>query len=285
MKHVKRLIMIKQMLSFMPHGGKKPKIVLHVGMHKTGTTFLQWNVFHYIDANYLWHVFYKSWLKDFFTVKKEIDYENVKQKFQRILRSDKLNIISEENIYTYQFSKFDDRFLRLERIKKIFPEAKIIFGTRKKEENLISWYVEYVADGGVLDYNGFLEKHLNADKLDYEPYIKKLNELYEKENVFVYSMEELRKDQDYLIKRICKFINVETPKKYRHEPARVGYGPNLLKISLFVNRFFKTPLNEKGVIPCWGPILPQNVFFHSFIFRKLPRKKMTIEDLKNLKIL
>jgi len=285
MKYVKRLITIKQMLAVMPEEGKKPEIVLHVGMHKTGTTFLQWNVFHFIDANYLWHVFYKSWLKDLLNISKDVDYERIKHKLKKILSTEKVNIISEENIYTYQFTKEDDRFARLERIKKVFPKAKIIFGTRKKEENLVSWYVEYVADGGVLDYHGFLEKHMNLDKLDYEPYIKKLIELYGKENVFVYSMDELRKDQDLLIKKICKFIDVESPKKYRHEPARVGYGLNLLKISLFLNRFFKTPLNKKGVIPCWGPILPQNIIFHSFIFRRLPRKKITIEDIKNLKTL
>jgi len=264
---------------------KKPEIILHVGMHKTGTTFLQWNVFHYVDANYLWHIFYKSWLRDLLNMKKEVDYQKIKNKLSTVLSTKKVNIFSEENIYTYQFSKIDNRYKRLERIKKVFPEAKIIFGTRKKEENLVSWYVEYVAVGGVLDFQGFLENHLNQDKFDYEPYIKKLIEYYGKENVFVYSLDELRKEQEKVVHNMCKFMKVDTPKKYRKKPARVGYGLRVLKVSLFLNKFFKTPVNTQGIIPWWGPILPQNIFFHSFIFRNLPKKKVRIEDLKKLKII
>jgi len=272
------------MLTLILVSAKKPEVVLHVGMHKTGTTFLQWNVFHYVDANYLWHVFYKSWLKDLLNPQKEVDYEKIRSKLSRILRNDKVNILSEENIYTYQFTKEDDRFVRLERIKQVFPEAKIIIGTRKEEQNLVSWYIEYVAVGGILDFQGFLDRFMNMEKLNYESYIKKLIEYNSKENVFIYTMEDLRKDQGRLVKRICGFMNVDPPKHYRAKPARTSYGPRALKISLFLNRFFKTPVNQKGLIPCWGPILPQNIIFHSFLTKLFPKEKITLNDLKNLKI-
>ena len=268
----------------MNKSNKKPEIILHIGMHKTGTTFLQWNVFHFVNANYLWHIFYKSWLKDLLNINKKVDYDKIKNKLSSTLKKDKINIISEENIYTYQFSKKDDRFILLDRLKKVFPEAKIIIGTRKKEENLVSWYVEYVAVGGILDFQGFLDKHMNLKKLDYEPYIDKLIKYYGKENVFVYTLDELRKNQDAVVRNLCKFMNVEPPKKYRKKPARVGYGIRALKISLFLNRFFKTPVNEKGIIPWWGPILPQNIIFHSFIVKLFSKKKITLEYLKNMKL-
>ena len=262
--------------------GKKPEILLHVGMHKTGTTFFQWNVFHYLNVNYLWHVFYRSWCRDLLDPTKKIDTKKIKENFSRILRTDKINLITEENIYTYQFSKEDDRFVLLDRIKQVFPDAKVIFGTRNKDENLVSWYVEYVAVGGVLDFQGFLDKHMNLEKLDYEPYVKKLIEYYGKENVFVYSLEELKNNQDLVVKKMCRFMNVDVPKTYRAKPARVGYGQGILKVSLFLNRFFKTPLNKKGIIPWWGPILPQNVLFHSFIVKHIPQRKITMDYLKKL---
>ncbi|MCK5636698.1 MAG: hypothetical protein KAH91_04685, partial [Thermoplasmatales archaeon] len=52
----------------------------------------------------------------------------------------------------------------------------------------------------------------------------------------------------------------------------------------FLNRFFKTRVNEYGIIPFWGPILPQNVVFHSFLVKYFPQKKITIDDLISLKI-
>jgi len=279
---MERLIISFVLFTIMPKTREKQEIILHVGMHKTGTTFFQWNVFHYLDINYLWHVFYKSWSKDLLDPSKKVDIEKIKENFSKILNKDKINLITEENIYTYQFSKEDDRFIILDRIKQVFPEAKIIFGTRKRDENLISWYVEYVAVGGILDFQGFLDKHMNLEKLNYEPYIKKLKDYYGEKNVFVYSLEELKKNQGQVVKKMCEFMNVNIPKKYRSKPARVGYGQGILKLSLFLNRFFKTPLNKKGIIPCWGPILPQNILFHSFIVRFIPQKRITLEFLKNL---
>ena len=263
---------------------KKPEIILHVGMHKTGTTFFQWNVFPFVNANYLWHIFYRSWLKDVLNLKKEPDYEKIKEKLSNVLSNEKINIISEENIYTYQFTKDDDRFKRLDRIKKIFPEAKIIFGHRKKEDSLVSWYVEYVAVGGTLDFQGFLDNYMNMDKLDYMPYVKKLYDYYGKENVFIHRLDDLRKNQDKLVKDMCKFMGVNPPKQYRKKPARVGYGQRGLKLSLFLNRIFKTPVNPKGLIPCWGPVLPQNIILHSKFIKLFKKKKVTLEYLKEMKI-
>ena len=65
----------------MPKPSRRPEIILHVGMHKTGTTFFQWNVFHYLNANYLWHVFYRSWAKDLLDPSKKIDIKKIKEKF------------------------------------------------------------------------------------------------------------------------------------------------------------------------------------------------------------
>jgi len=278
------LIISITLFAVMPKPSNKTEIILHVGMHKTGTTFFQWNVFHFLNVNYLWHVFYRSWSKDLLDPSKKIDIKKIRDNFSKILRKDKINLITEENIYTYQFSKEDDRFILLDRINQVFPEAKIIFGTRNKDENLISWYVEYVAVGGVLGFQGFLDKHMNLEKLDYEPYVKKLIEYYRKENVFVYSLEELKNNQDLVVKKMCKFMNVDVPKVYRAKPARVGYGQGILKVSLFLNRFFKTPLNKKGIIPWWGPILPQNILFHSFLAKRIPQKNVTLDFLKKLKI-
>jgi hypothetical protein len=57
-----------------------------------------------------------------------------------------------------------------------------------------------------------------------------------------------------------------------------------LKISLFLNRFFKTPVHPEGIIPWWGPILPQNIIFHSKIMKFFPKRKVKRKDLENLKI-
>jgi hypothetical protein len=200
------------------------------------------------------------------------------------LENKKVNLISEENLYTSMFSKEDDRSIMLDRIKTVFPNAKIIFGTREKDEILPSWYKEYVAVGGVLNYEDFLEAHMNLDKLDYKPYIEELKNHYGSENVFVYSLDDMKKNQEKVITKMCEFMEVDAPKNYRKSPSRVGYRPFMIKISLFLNKLFKTPLNKKGFLPWWGPVLPHNIFFHSFLFKGRKRKKLKLDDLKKMDV-
>jgi len=272
------------MLAMMLKGGGEPQVILHIGMQKTATTFLQWNVFHYLDVNYLWHIFYKPFLKGFLDFRKKVDLKKTKDTFPMYLKEEKVNLISEENLYTSMFSKHDDRLIMLDRVKTVFPKAKIIFGTREKDEILPSWYKEYVAVGGVLNYEDFIDTHMNLDKLDYKPYVEELKNHYGSENVFVYSLDDMKKNQEELITKMCEFMDVETPKDYRKTPARVGYSPIMIKVSLFLNKIFKTPLNNKGLIPWWGPVLPHNILFHSFLFRKRPQKKLKLDDLKKINV-
>ena len=63
----------------MKKGGREPQVILHIGMQKTATTFLQWNVFHYLDVNYLWHIFYKPFLKGFLDFRKKVDLKKTKE--------------------------------------------------------------------------------------------------------------------------------------------------------------------------------------------------------------
>ena len=148
---------------------KNLDIIIHPGMPKTATTFLQWNVFHYLkDVNYLWHIFHKPWIKNIIWHEKQVDLEKAKKKFQNYLVEDKVNLLSEENLYMNYLIKKDDRFEILKRIKYLFPKAKIIFGIRNKEEIIISLYKQYVATGGTKSYQYFLDHHINPDKLDYK---------------------------------------------------------------------------------------------------------------------
>lgn len=262
----------------------KINIVIHLGMPKTATTFLQWNVFHYLDVNYLWHIFHKNWIKNIIFYDKELDLDHAKSKIEQCLKPDQINLFSEENLYTDYLVKKDDRFILLDRIKYIFPEAKIIFGIRDKKTLLVSWYKQYVATGGTKDYNYFLENIMNKKKLDYKEYLKKLEKYYGKNNIFIYRLEEIQKNQEKVVKNMCRFIGVPFPDDYRRKPTNVGYSLETLKISLIINKIFKTRLNPEGIIPFPNYALPQRIFFQSNIMRKiLPQTKITEENLKKIK--
>ena len=150
---------------------------------------------------------------------------------------------------------------------------------------MISYYKQYVATGGTLDYKGFLQKHMNMDKVDHKKYLNKLIEYYGRENVFTYTLDDMKKNQEQVVRDISSFMDVEYPSNYKRKPTNVGYSLETLKISLFLNKFFRTDINPKGIIPCPNYILPQRLFFQSATMRKLlPQTKITLKDLENLKV-
>ena len=113
-----------------------PKIVIHVGLHKTGTSFLQAEIFPKIkNVNYIGMLRYGSKI-----------YE------------DKLNIISDEELSVNPHlppchgNYFDSgqRNVIAERLQSIFPNAKIILGIRNKDTWLRSVYSQYVKGGGTI---------------------------------------------------------------------------------------------------------------------------------------
>ncbi len=166
-------------------------VIIHIGMPKTGSTFLQWDVFrHAKDINFIFRgpALNKivAGIKD-----RKVKLPSLATKVEQFLYEDKPNFISEENLYCDMWTKEDNRYEYLERIKQLFPKARVIFGTRDGEKMLVSWYKQYVAVGGTLSFEEFLSQVMNLDKLHYEPYQERLFDLFGNENVFAFTLSEL----------------------------------------------------------------------------------------------
>ena len=258
-------------------------LFLHVGMQRTGSTFLQYNVFPEIN---------EINLVDFDIVNNETcgnkevkqvmmnldnaDEDIISKKVTSRFNKNKINLISEENTYCKMFTKTDRRFSQLEKLKEFFPDAKVIFGTRNKEDLLGSWYVKYVMKGGTLGLKDYLEQVENIKKLDYEPYVEALYKKFGKANVYVYNFEDLTKDTGSFVDDLCDFIGVDKP-EFKNVKRNVSYSLNQVKLSLFFNHFFKTPLNPKGIISIPEFYIPHRYLFHSKFFANKPREKLKLE--------
>jgi len=257
----------------------KKQIYLHIGIQRTGTTFLQEEVFPNIkEINFV------ERKKEIITILMSIEqynHEIVSKKIYSHIQQNKINLISEENIYCgYMWTKEDNRFEKIEKIKQFFPNAKIIFGIRGKTDLLLSWYKKYVACGGVLSFKEYQKKVINIENLNFWPYVKCLFEYFGEKNVYIYKFENMKKDIHSFVDGICRFLGVETP-NFKNRKRNVGYSLYQLKMSLLINKFFKTPLNPNGVFPLQYGRHPHRKIFQSPYFpQKLRGKKFTIQDLK-----
>jgi len=234
----------------------KVKTILHIGMPRTGTTFLQHEIFPKLSIRYISPEFFRyghiGTLAEFYNY---------------ILEEDTL--ISNENIYCDMWNKEDTRFERLEMLNKLFLHAKIIFTIRDKDSLKKSWYKKSIGVGATWSYGEFLQQ-INTDVFDYEPYIEHLKNLFG--DIYVYKYEDFRKNPDEVIKEMCDFIGVEMPEIDKDAYKRrwnIGYTYRQIKIARVLNKIFKTRLNPDGIIPLYYKWHPHRIIFQKEIFIRL----------------
>ena len=167
-------------------------IVFHVGLHKTGTTFLQRNVFYNMkNVNF----FCTDGRQ--FTGLNDID-------------KNKINLISNE-WYSGDphVSKEFSRYNIGKDIAKKYPDSKIIVIFREKNSWMKSLYSQYIKNGGTYNFEKWKSDFFNEKYLDYKEYENFLRDNFK--TVLVLWFEDLRKNPDAFIKSICDFIGVEIP--------------------------------------------------------------------------
>jgi len=204
------------------------KVFLHVGMHKTATTFLQVGIFPNIkDVNHI-HKF-------------ELGSK---------LYEDKLNIISNEGFSGKSYHPFTDaeeRYTKADRLKAMFPEAKILIGIRKPNSWKKSLYSQYIKRGGILKFEQWED---NVDPLYFDnfSYIKYLKELFGEDNVYVYKFEDLKENHHKFVLGICGFLGVDVP-EYENKRFQIGFTPGQKETMRKLNRIFHSKQNPKGIFP------------------------------------
>ncbi len=197
----------------------KNEVILHIGLHKTGTTFLQDNIFPYFnDLSII-----RAWHNQ-----KTIVSQDLKAKI----------------LITYEgFSgdpwvgNYHDQFCQnIHNLKKLYSDPKIIIGFRKHSSLILSLYKQYLHQKGTenLDY---LFNYQNTGVLKHEDlfFYNKVN-LLQKEfkDVFIYFQEDLNNNLGTFIRSLSQFL--ETSFEFSHFELETDKNYNLgVKTELQVN--------------------------------------------------
>jgi hypothetical protein len=172
-------------------------VVVHVGLHKTATTFLQREIFPKLEnVNFI-----------------KLNAGHPGDILYVELDDSRINVISSESLSGYPFLVHDDvdaacRDRMAIRLNRIFPNARIIVGIRDKDDWLQSLYKQYFKTRPMNTEKTFLE-FFDEGYLDHEGYISLLRELFPE--VYVYRYEQLCDSPDDFVKGICDFIGVPVP--------------------------------------------------------------------------
>jgi hypothetical protein len=208
------------------------RIIIHIGLPKTGTSYLQVDVFPNIPNLQVlrgWESF-----RDLIDIPKD----------QRIMISDEYFSCKmfTEGIY----SQLEDR---IKRIKNVFNNPIVIVGFRKQQEFVLSYYKQYLHGGGDLDIHDVFNIQnsgiLKLEDLYYKNWLDTIEENFE--DVFIYSNESLRKKFNAFITAFCLMTDLGQPDVKGMESKTRNVGVRSLKQIEFLvneNRKPKKVLNQ-----------------------------------------
>ncbi|MBN1635046.1 MAG: sulfotransferase domain-containing protein [Deltaproteobacteria bacterium] len=208
---------------------KNLKIILHIGLPKTGTTWLQ-DVFyphqkgiHYIDVapqNYPaeQHPMIVEFIHVANTPHEELSQEKlqlIRHNIQRYFHKG-INLLSNENYFTGMPStvSITDITNISCSLKNLYPQLKIILILRNQLSLLSSLYLQrlYMANE-YRSFKQFLHSFRNS-LIPYLKYIELVNAWHDalgRENVYISTYEHFLKDRTQFLKNLCTFIGIENP--------------------------------------------------------------------------
>jgi Sulfotransferase domain len=236
----------------------KPPVV-HIGYHKTGTTFLQKKVFNSRNKGFLatWTVDTGDAIQNFvLTHPKRFHPEQVREKFLATLDDNTLvPVISHEDLCGYPVYERYYGFEAAKNIHATLPEAKIIISVREQKSAIRSLYGQYVRQDGQWPLRTFIGTGtepagfmpiFRLDHFEYHLLIQHYIELFGQQNVLVLPFERLLQSPIEFEQSIHDFAGSGGVAEQVMPPALVGFGAATLSILRRSNHFVKRPPDWNG---------------------------------------
>lgn len=218
------------------------EIFIHIGFHKTGTTFLQQRIFPYLkNVNYLHNG----------------GLINLVGSHKKVLISNEA--LSGIPYHRNEKSYYDQFCFNITQLKSTFGNFNLILGFREPSSMVNSLYKQYLHEGGILTFEKFYGNHTESIVKETDLYFLKfysyLLENFEKERLFCYDHKQLLHEPQIVISSLLRFLGQEDgfdSEKNGATKRNVSVPDNLEGFLLGLNKWdnrlkakFGTGLNNK----------------------------------------
>ena len=171
---------------------RQNNVILHIGCHKTGTTWLQKCFFNRLEGIRL-YARPKDMLTSF------PDYY-----------PDRILLISHENISeSLPYQDVENQMNNMLKYKDVYPNAKIIIATRNFNTWIHSCYSQSLRDKFYYTFDEFMQKYKNCHDTLWFKHVAEV--LWGCDNVYSYTFEDFCSDKHKVLTEICEFIGVKMP--------------------------------------------------------------------------
>ncbi|HSE91089.1 MAG TPA: hypothetical protein VLJ79_33070 [Candidatus Binatia bacterium] len=240
-----------------------PDIFFHLGLHKTGTTFLQREVFPKIDPEMFCFLGKMSSLMKYIIYQDPayFDAEGIRARILEHAHPQKINLISNEDLSGDPLNGGIHRTNILSNLHSCFPNAKVLLFIRKQDDWALSNYLGSIRRGTNLPLRQFYGPALDYEKsawqrrypnptlelFRYSPYIRRLKTLFGEDASLILPYEALKVDSDAVVRRLADFLQVKRP-KYENVTRNYTWGKKRVAFHRMINLFVHSPQNPYGFI-------------------------------------
>jgi len=218
------------------------QVFLHVGLHKTGTTFLQRKVFPHLPVNLLVQP-----RIEYLAEEEDYDPDRFREMLGRQfeIKPGCPTVISQEAFSGRALgSPRWDPFRMARRLHQTFPAAKVLLVVRSQPSYILSLYCFRVVRRG-WEYHGldgYLERYFEPalyPKLSYHRLVETYQELFGPERFKVMAYEQLRRDHHTFVSEVLRFMGMDREVAYDYRP--VNQSPRKLPV-VQINRLLNLPV-------------------------------------------
>jgi hypothetical protein len=252
---------------------RQSKILIHVGLHKCASTWLQRNVFERDDLG-----FYSPWgamsahaVSEFVGVDPLcFAPESARERLTSMIGPDlpqgSVLVLSHEALSSrphhgrYYASSVSAR------LKAVFPEARLFLMVREQKSLIRSLYVEHVRNGGRDTFAEFIgsgheppgfSPKCKLSFFQFDRLVAHYREVFGEENVLVLPLEMLGADPNRFVEKLTGFVGVSFAEIPTGTKANEGWSPTATEYFRITNAFFRT--NPIGPSPKFGYRFRQRV--------------------------
>jgi len=190
------------------------KVFIHLGLHKTATSFLQMEIFPKLkDITYYFKPDILS--TNFSGDKILISYEELSHTRIQPNNPSSLN-------YNYEMAN---------KLSVLFPDADIIIGIRDKDSWIKSMYSRFLLEGSKLSFSKFCSS-LNPDYINQDNYVKFLKDKFRR--VYIYNFKDMVKYPKKIVTELCEFMDIDIP-NFENKTYNISFSNNQKKVLRFMN--------------------------------------------------
>lgn len=214
-------------------------ILIHIGYHKTGSTWLQKEIFTTknkkggnennlfiplsLNPNHGQSTLAESFIKgeDGYLLNPfDTNEDNINYLYNKIVSKDKdqdqIYVMSNEKLSSSPHASGFNASVLLHRLSNSFPKAKILIVIREQKSWILSNYFQYLTSGGTHSLEKYLNTKFDGKRPGFSPHhicyhhlIQAYQDRFNKENVLVLPYELFKSDKTAFFQNLSRFLNTK----------------------------------------------------------------------------